>query len=182
MHFISSCHLAFIHHREVCLKMKTLDYCIGFSQKGRHRHQCWLTLLEISLLNTLRPRQNGRHFADDIFKCIFLNENISVSIKILLKFVPKGPINNISPLVQIMAWRRTGDKPLSEPVMVRLLTHKIANFVMSVQFIESPLSIMSHLCREVTNQVTLLCRGLRRLYHKECWLFFVAFIIHFYEI
>ena len=72
--------------------------------------------------NTLRPRQNGRHFADDIFKCIFLNENVSVSIKNSLKFAPKGPINNISPLVQIMAWRRPGDKPLSEPMMVRLPT------------------------------------------------------------
>ena len=32
-----------------------------------------------------------------------------------MKFVPKGPINNIPALVQIMAWRRPGDKPLSEP-------------------------------------------------------------------
>ena len=40
-----------------------------------------------------------------------------------LKFVPKGPINNIPALVQIMAWRRPGDKPLSEPMIVRLLTH-----------------------------------------------------------
>ena len=73
--------------------------------------------------NTLRPRQNEHHFADDIFKCIFLNENVSISIKIWLKFVPKGPINNIPALVQIMAWRRTGDKPLSEPMMVNLPTH-----------------------------------------------------------
>ena len=64
----------------------------------------------------VRPRQNGRHFADAIFKCIFLNENVSISIKISLKYVPKGPINNIPALVQIMAWRRTGDKPLSEPM------------------------------------------------------------------
>ena len=42
-------------------------------------------------LNTLRPRQNGHHFADDIFKCIFLNENVLIAIKISLKFVPKGP-------------------------------------------------------------------------------------------
>ena len=75
------------------------------------------------LFNTLRPRQNGRHFADDIFKCIFLNENVWISIKISLKFVPKGPINDIPALVQIMAWRRQGDKPLSEPMMVNLLTH-----------------------------------------------------------
>ena len=76
-----------------------------------------------SYLNTLRPRQNGRHFADDILKCIFLNENVWISIKISLKFVPKGPINNIPSLVQIMAWRRPGDKPLSEPMMVSLPTH-----------------------------------------------------------
>ena len=64
-------------------------------------------------------RQNGRHFADDIFKCIFLNENLWISIKISLKFVPKGPINNIPALVQVMAWRRSGDKPLSDPMMVK---------------------------------------------------------------
>ena len=74
-------------------------------------------------INTLRPRQIGRHFADDIFKCIFLNENVWISIKISLMFVPKGPINNIPPLVQIMARRRSGDKPLSEPMMVSLPTH-----------------------------------------------------------
>ena len=95
-------------------------------------------------LNTLRPRQNGSHFPDDIFKCIFLNKNelISIkiplkfaprgpinnipaliSIKIPLKFAPRGPINNIPALVQIMAWRRPGDKPLSEPMMVNILTH-----------------------------------------------------------
>ena len=73
--------------------------------------------------NTLRPRQNGRRFADDTFKRIFLNENVRISIKISLKFVPKGPINNYPALVQIMAWRRSGDKPLSEPMMVSLLTH-----------------------------------------------------------
>ena len=74
-------------------------------------------------LNTLRPRQNGHHFPDNTFKRIFLNENIRISIKISLKFVPRGPIYKIPALVQIMAWRRPGDKPLSEPMMVRLLTH-----------------------------------------------------------
>ena len=74
-------------------------------------------------INTLRPRQNERHFAYDIFKCIFLNENVWISIKISLKFVPKGLINNVPALVQIMAWRRPGDKPLSEAMMVNLPTH-----------------------------------------------------------
>ena len=74
-------------------------------------------------VNTLRQRQHGRHFTDDTFKCIFLNENVIISIKISLKFVPKDPITNIPALVQIMAWRRPGDKPLSEAMMVSLLTH-----------------------------------------------------------
>ena len=64
--------------------------------------------------NTLRPRRNGRHFADDIFKRIFLNENALIPIKISLRIVPKVPINYIPALVQIMAWLRPGDKPLYE--------------------------------------------------------------------
>ena len=47
----------------------------------------------------------GHHFPD-IFKCIFLNENVWISFKISLKLVPKGPINSIPALVQIMAWCR----------------------------------------------------------------------------
>ena len=74
-------------------------------------------------INTLRPRQNGRHFADDMFKCIFLNENVWIPIEIALKFVPKSSINNNPTLFQIMARRRPGDKPLSEPMMVSSLTH-----------------------------------------------------------
>ena len=65
----------------------------------------------------------GRDEIDGILKCIFLNANILISINISLKFIPKGPINNIPTLVQIMVWRRPGDKPLSEPMMVSLLTH-----------------------------------------------------------
>ena len=83
----------------------------------------WYYQCNICWFNTLRPRQNERHFADDIFKCIFINENVWCPIKISLKFVPWGLINNIPALVQIMAWRRPGDKPLSEPRMVRLPTH-----------------------------------------------------------
>ena len=75
-----------------------------------------------SFFNSLRPRQNGRHFAD-MFKCIFLNENVWILVEISLTFVPKGSIKNIPSLVQIMAWRRPGDKPLSEAMMVNLPTH-----------------------------------------------------------
>ena len=90
-------------------------------------HRMWVIWEAMMLMwhyfNTLRLRRNGRHFADGIFKYIFLNENVWIPIKISIKFVPKGPINNIPALVQIMAWRRPGNKPLSEPMMVGLTTH-----------------------------------------------------------
>ena len=69
------------------------------------------------------PVGGKSNYADDIFKRIFFNKNVWISIKISLKFVPKDPINNIPALVQIMAWRRSGDKPLSEPMMVSLPKH-----------------------------------------------------------
>ena len=72
--------------------------------------------LEVSFpfpsVNTLRTRQNDRHFPDDIFKCIFGNHNAWISIKVSLTFGPKGPINNFPALVHIKDWRRTGDKPI----------------------------------------------------------------------
>ena len=73
-------------------------------------------------VSTKGPRQNDRHFADDIFKCVLLNENEWISIKISLKFVPKGRINNIPELVQMMAWRLQSDKSLSKAMVVRLPT------------------------------------------------------------
>ena len=69
--------------------------------------------------NSCSPGQNGRHFANDIFKCTFVNKNVLISKKNWLKIVLKGPIDNTTALVQIIAWRRSGDKPLSEPIMSR---------------------------------------------------------------
>ena len=85
---------------------------------SHYLNQCWpwslspYCITRPRWVNTLRPRQNGRHFADGIFKCIFLNGNGWISLKISLKFVPMVLINNISALVQI-----------SEPMMVSQLTH-----------------------------------------------------------
>ena len=75
-------------------------------------------------VNTFRLRQmDAYYFADNIFKCIFLNENVWFTIEISVKFVPKGPIKNIPALVQIMAWRRPGHKPLSDPMLISLPMH-----------------------------------------------------------
>ena len=115
--------------KKIHLKMssdKWQPFCLGlnvltaFIWKWLQLYICVYILLPSLRYNmvgviTLRPRQNGHHFADDTFKLIFVNENVWISITISLKFVPKGPINNIPALVQIMAWRRSDDKPLSEP-------------------------------------------------------------------
>ena len=85
-------------------------------KRGSKLNTSFLFLFLACRLNTLSARQNGRHFADGTFKRIFFNENVRISIEISLKFVPKGPIDNIPGLVQIMAWRRSGDKPLSEQI------------------------------------------------------------------
>ena len=68
------------------------------------------------MFNSFPPEQKGRHFAD-IFRNILMNEKFSILISISLKFDPKGQINNIVVLVQIMAWPWIGNKPLSEPMM-----------------------------------------------------------------
>ena len=55
-----------------------------------HKRCCaWTIWFKTWYFNTLRPRQNGRHLADDMFKCIFLNEDVWIPIEISLKFVPK---------------------------------------------------------------------------------------------
>ena len=88
---------------------------ISSSEPRHYLYQYWL--------HTLKPRQNGRHFPDDILKWTLWNENVWISIKISLKFVPKFRINNIPALVQKMAWHWAGEKSLSELMMVSLLTH-----------------------------------------------------------
>ena len=77
---------------------------------------------QLLTFNTLTPGQHGRHFAD-IFKCMFLNENIWIPIKFHWSVFLSVWLTICSPaFVQIMAWRRSGDKPLSEPMMVSILT------------------------------------------------------------
>ena len=56
---------------------------------------------------------------DDIFNCIFLIENDTILIQILLNHVPSGPINNKSALLRVIARRRSGDKLLPGPIMTQ---------------------------------------------------------------
>ena len=74
--------------------------------------------------------KNCRHFADGIFRCISLTENFWVLNKVSLDYVPRGPIANMRALVQIMAWHLTGNKALSETMLVCCIeayTHHMAS-------------------------------------------------------
>ena len=81
----------------------------------------------------MRPRQNGRHFADDAFTRIFLNENIRISIKISLKYVSYGPVHKIPALVRLVS-----AKPLSEPMMIRLPSYKCVTWPQWVNRVPTP--------------------------------------------
>ena len=76
------------------------------------------------------------------FQVHFRNENVWIPIKNSLKFVPKDPID-IPSLVQIMAWRRLGDKPLSEPMMVSLPTHICVTWLQRVKMLDAKNTIFS---------------------------------------
>ena len=129
-------------------------------------------------INILRPRQNGRHFPDGIFKWISLNEDVWISINISLKFVSRGPINNIPTLVQVMAWRRPGGKPLSEPMMVRLPTHMCVTLPQSVKSL-SKNTVAANTVGVINQDINLF--HLSICYIKVChW--YVTWTIYTYQI
>ena len=126
-----------------------IHWCVGFPHKGPvmqtlhviawtsgwtnspvasylRCHGAFITVMTsfwLCFFNTLKPKQNGQYFADNIFKCIFLNENVRIAINISVKFVHKDRINNIPALVQKMVWCCLVDNSLSLPMMFTLLTH-----------------------------------------------------------
>ena len=73
--------------------------------------------------NSLRLSRNGRHFPDDIFKCIFLNKMYRLWLRFHWSLFPRVQLIIFEHLVQTMAWRRPGDDPLFEAMVVGLLTH-----------------------------------------------------------
>ena len=125
-----------------------------------------------SSINTLSPIQNGRYFPDAIFICIFLNENVIISNKISLKFVPKGSINNIPTLVQIIAWRRPGKKPLSESMTVRLSTHicvtrpQRVKLITSLSYHSTVLTVTWQL-RPISIRICRFFEGSRTIYSHQ---------------
>ena len=100
-------------------------------------NQCWSDSLthicgtrgrwvDIShFLNSSPPGQNGHHFADDLFKCILVNEKFCILIKISLEFLSKCPLDNKSALIMRMACHQTNDKPLPQQMVHQFTTDMI---------------------------------------------------------
>ena len=108
---------------------------------GQFVWQTWTVAVEaywvgtssnVELIEVLK-RRNRRHVSYDSFKCISSKENALISIKISLHFILNGLINNIPALVRTMAWCRSGDKLLFEPMMIISLTHICVNRLQHVK-------------------------------------------------
>ena len=110
-------------------------FFVLFSTRGPHRAIChvspyimcnqWMGNDSLPLLIAWHLREwglnkYGQHFADDIFKCIFLNEKFSVLPWISLKFVSKNVVDDMAVLIQVMAWCLFSTKPLPEPMLIKM--------------------------------------------------------------
>ena len=87
--------------------------------------------------NTLVPEQNGLHFVDDTFKCIFMNENFCTLIQFSLRFVPNDAIDSMSVLFQVMTWYQKTTSPWWRHLMetfAALLTICAGNSLVTGEF------------------------------------------------
>ena len=78
------------HYVVICWSLLTLQWCV-FSH-------------ELTAYMREPPGRNGWQFADNILKCIFFKWKLWYMIQIWLEFVPWGPVDSWSALVQVMAW------------------------------------------------------------------------------
>ena len=78
------------------------------------------SILRVSLRQYKFPTNTLRPFCRWHFQMHFLNKSYFISIKISLKFVPKGWTDNKSALVQVMACCQIRSKPLPEPMLTKI--------------------------------------------------------------
>ena len=140
-----------------------------FGTNNAFKNVCKM-LTSLFTTSTLRTGKMTTTLADDIFKCISLKENFWILNKISLKYIPKGVIDNMAALVQIMAWCRPGDKPLSEPMMVNLLTYIFVTWPQWVNSLWHSDTIWQHRSRSTLAQVMACCLTAPSHYLNQCWL------------
>ena len=97
----------------------------GCAEKKRLTSNLNSRYIQIGLMwiKTLKPKQNCCHFTEFIFNCISWMKIYELCFRFHWNFD-----NNIPALVQIMAWHRPGNKPLSQPMTVSLLMHVSLGF------------------------------------------------------
>ena len=108
--------LTFVEYLNDSLKFMTIIFTAK-RQLGTFTSTIVTISLKCFFINILRPTQNGSHFADDITKCILLNEKVWISFRILLTDIPKGLINDNGAFLRQWLWW-SGNKPLAESLMV----------------------------------------------------------------
>ena len=118
------CRQAASHYLSKCWPTSLLPYGVTRPQwvkiVYRMGYVTWWSLVDLlSRYPLITVDKMATILADDNFKCIFLNENDRIPIWISMKFVPRSPIDNKTALVQVMACRRTGDKPLPELMLAQ---------------------------------------------------------------
>ena len=117
--FIDS-HALRAHVHFYCITISVSCFFAGIILLWNHILSSLYTVTSLNTdINSSTPEQNGRHFADDIFKCIFVNEKFRNSVKSLLNCILEGPIDNNPALDKTMAWHQKGDKPLFETMLNR---------------------------------------------------------------
>ena len=103
------------------LSLDTYCYCSAYDRDRAIESSLVVAMImQFNFMSSI-PGQNGGHFEDYIFKCIFMTENFCMSIIISVKFDQSGPIDNKAALIQVMAWRRTGVRPLPEPIITQFI-------------------------------------------------------------
>ena len=114
---------------EMCSPIKCKSTCSAWSyQPKMTQYTCKCinrfqsnTFISLMWVNSSLPGQNGRHLADDIFKCISLIEKHEFRLTIHWSLFLRVQLTIRQHLIQIMAWRRPRDKPSSEPMLTRFI-------------------------------------------------------------
>ena len=165
------------------------EHTLSLSPRGNISSACaismWRNSMKLKCImflqnnsgHTLRSTKNRRDFEDDILKCILLNENVLITIKISLWYISDGSVNNIPSLVQMVAWRRPSDKPLFEPMMIILLTHWRMYTSLGLNGLKllikpshpmTPRSCFRLRCNQHVPDFHPVFRSLRQLYGTQC--------------
>ena len=134
----------------------------------------------------ISPGQNGHHFADDIFRCIFMNEKFCILIKISLELVPMGPNDKNPALVQTRAWLRIAISHHLKKCSLDSRTHIcctrgrwVNTCVTAVQHVQFVCLLVNHCYRINTFNHLEVQQNVEKLYYSEMSKFRLSVVFQF---